>query len=295
MKAQTLGIPIFKLYGENQAWPSTDLMHCESIHQRSSLYQWEIKPHRHADLLQLLYVRRGEAVVEIEGQRIDIREPSIQVTPPLCVHGFQFGANIEGYVLTLAAPLVAQMEAQLDSPLALLATAGSYSVGAEGDFIDTLFSTLHREYESSAPSRDLMLRSLVNVLVVWISRNQQSQQPNNRDDRNNQYLAQYIRLVEQHYTEHPSVEDLAHRVGISSVHLNALCRQFVGHTALQIIHQRLLLEAKRNLTYTNMSISQLSEHLGFNDPAYFSRFFRRLTGLSPNDFRRTDGHPHALP
>ena len=106
MKSTLPGVPLFKLYGENQAWPGTDLLHCESIPARSRLHHWEIKPHRHADLFQLLYVQRGRAVVEVEGRRSEIGEPSIQVIPPLCVHGFQFSENIEGYVLTLGAPLV---------------------------------------------------------------------------------------------------------------------------------------------------------------------------------------------
>jgi AraC family transcriptional activator of pobA len=57
---------------------------------------------------------------------------------------------------------------------------------------------------------------------------------------------------------------------------------------LQVVHQRLLLEAKRNLIYTNMTVNQLAERLGFADPAYFSRFFRRLSGASPKAFRQRD-------
>lgn len=290
MKEAPTAIPVFKLYGENQAWPSTDLLHCESIPQRSSLHHWEIKPHRHADLLQLLYVRRGEAVIEVEGQRSVIREPAIQVTPPMCVHGFQFSADIEGHVLTLAAPLVAEIEAGAPARLSHPGAAGRYPVGEACDYIDMLFATLQREYDGSAPSRDLALRSLVNLLLVWLSRCQQAERSHNRDDRSDQYLARFLRLVEQHYAEHPSVEALAYRVGISSVHLNALCRRMVGQTALQIIHQRLLLEAKRNLIYTNMNVSQLAERLGFGDPAYFSRFFRRLSGVSPQAFRQAGEH-----
>ena len=128
--------------------------------------------------------------------------------------------------------------------------------------------------------------------MVWISRrNQQNTPPDSRDERNRHLLGGFIRLVEQHYREHLTVETFAHRLGLSSVHLNTLCRQLAGQTALQIIHQRLLLEAKRNLIYTNMTISQVSDSLGFSDPTYFSRYFRRLSGLSPNAFRRAGGHP----
>ncbi|MFK0090477.1 helix-turn-helix domain-containing protein [Pseudomonas sp. NPDC090755] len=281
------GVPVFKLYGENQAWPTPDLLHCESIPARSSLHHWEIKPHRHADLFQLLYVRRGQARIEIEGKRSDVREAAIQVIPPMTVHGFQFSADIDGYVLTLGAPLVTQLEAQLGAPLTVLASAGCYPLGRDRRTLQTLIQVLHREYEGSAPARELLLHSLVTSLMVWISRrSQQITPPGNRDERNQQLLARFIKLVEQHYREHLPVEQFAHRLGVSSVHLNSLCRELTGQTALQAIHQRLLLEARRNLIYTNMSISQLSDRLGFSDPTYFSRFFRRLSGQSPNAFRQ---------
>lgn len=291
MKASRSSIPVFKLYGENQAWPTPDLLHCESIPKRSSLHHWEIKPHRHADLYQLLYVQSGQALVEVEGRREDVREATIQVVPPLMVHGFQFSENIEGYVLTLGAPLVAQLESQLGAPLAVLAAAGCYPVGRDRQRLNSLFKTLLEEYEGSASARDLLLHSLVNVLLVWISRRrQQNVIPSNRSERNQQLLGHFIKLVEQHYLEHPTVEALAHRIGLSSVHLNTLCRELAGQTALQIIHQRLMLEAKRNLIYTNISISQLSDNLGFSDPTYFSRFFKRLSGQTPNAFRQGTGH-----
>src|SRR3990167_2421429 len=61
-------IPVFKLYGETGVWPTPDLIHCESIAERSRLHDWEIKPHRHSDLVQLLYVQDGCAELEVEGE-----------------------------------------------------------------------------------------------------------------------------------------------------------------------------------------------------------------------------------
>ena len=74
-------VPVFKLYGETAAWPTPDLIHCESIPERSQLHGWEIKPHRHGDLLQLLYVQAGEAELEIEGQVRQVDRASLQVVP----------------------------------------------------------------------------------------------------------------------------------------------------------------------------------------------------------------------
>ncbi|ACO77657.1 Transcriptional regulator PobR (AraC family) [Azotobacter vinelandii CA] len=279
-------IPVFKLYGERLAWPTPDLLHCESIPQRSSLHRWEIRPHRHADLFQLLYVQAGEALVEVENQHLRLAEAAIQVVPPLCVHGFRFSEDIQGYVLTLAAPLVAHLEELLGHNLGVQGGFACHPVGADRTWLDALFETLFREYRGHEPGRELQLQSLVNLLMVWLGRRERRHAASlGASERSRQYLARFMRLVEQHYREHLSVDEFAHRIGLSGVYLNSLCRRLVGQSALQVIHQRLLLEAKRNLIYTTMTVNELSDALGFNDPAYFSRFFRRLAGQSPKAFR----------
>ena len=287
MKSTLPGIPLFQLYGENQAWPGTDLLHCESIPARSRLHHWEIKPHQHAELFQLLYVQRGQAEVEIEGVRRAISQASIQVVPPLTVHGFRFSADIQGHVLTFGTALVAGLEQQLGAPLGMLAAPACYALGKDRQRLRSLIDTLQQEYQGNAPARATMLQALVTALMVWISRRQQQgQAPRNRDERDRLLLGQYLRLVEAHYREHLSVEDYAARLNVPSLQLNQLCRTLSGQTALQVVHQRLLLEARRNLIYTRMSIGQLSDSLGFTDPTYFARFFKRLTGQTPNGYRR---------
>ncbi|MNG76578.1 HTH-type transcriptional activator RhaR [compost metagenome] len=287
MRSSLPGVPLFQLYGENQAWPGTDLLHCESIPARSRLHHWEIKPHQHAELFQLLYVQRGQAEVEIEGVRSSIREAAIQVVPPLTVHGFRFSADIQGHVLTFGTALVAELEQRLGTPLGVLAAPVCFALGKDRQRLRSLIDTLQEEYQGHAPARAAMLQALVSALMVWICRRQQSGQlPRNRDERDRLLLGQYLRLVEAHYREHLSTAEFAARLNISSLQLNQLCRELSGQTALQVIHQRLLLEARRNLIYTRMSIGQLSDNLGFSDPTYFARFFKRLSGETAKAYRR---------
>ncbi|KJK17536.1 helix-turn-helix domain-containing protein [Pseudomonas sp. 2(2015)] len=283
-------IPVFKLYGEQLQWPTPDLLHCESIPARSRLHDWEIEPHRHADLCQLLFLYAGQAEIEVEGQVRRLEQAAIQVVPALCVHGFRFSSDVDGYVVTLAAPLVNLLHMQLAGAPAALAQAGTYLAGDDRNYLYSLFSALQQEYQRDLPGRDLQLRSLINLMVVWISR--QCLQRHGQGlavARGREYLERFNALVEAQFRQQPSVEALAHEVGISVAHLNIICRELAGQSALQIIHQRLLLEAKRELIYTSLSIKQLADSLGFADPAYFSRFFRRLTGKAPSDFRHQPG------
>ncbi len=287
MKHSTLhNIPVFKLYGEDYHWQTPDLLHCESIPERSRVHDWEIHRHRHADVAQILYVQKGSALLDIEGEHTEINTPSIQVVPPLSVHGFSFSPNVDGFIVTLAAPLIGWLQERIDAFRPVLQHPGCYPVGADKAYLDTLCAALNHEYANHAPSRDLLLHSLASALVVWLSRqDQQREAATERPDRGQVHLKAFSQLVDEHYREHLSISEYASRLGVTAIHLNTLCRRLVGQSALAIVHQRLSLEAKRNLIYTTLTVSQIADLLGFSEPAYFTRFFKRLTGSTPNAFR----------
>ncbi|NBF05213.1 helix-turn-helix domain-containing protein [Pseudomonas sp. Fl5BN2] len=285
-KPALAAIPVFKLYGESLEWPTPDLLHCEPISQRSREHHWEIKPHRHADLCQLLFVRRGQAQLEVEGQRTLLGESAVQVLPPLSVHGFRFSEDIEGYVVTLAAPLVGHLQAQLGAAENTLSKSASYPARGDVEYLNELFAALQNEYQGQQPAREMLMHALVSMIVVWVGRQAlQRSSASQRPQRAREYFNGFIQLVETHYREHVKVEELAHRLGISVSHLNGTCRELAGQPALQIIHERQLLEAKRLLTYTGMTIYEISADLGFSDPTNFTRLFRRRVGISPKVFR----------
>ena len=77
----------------------------------------------------------------------------------------------------------------------------------------------------------------------------------------------------------------AQRLGLTVTHLNRLCREHLSDTALGIVNARILLEAKRCLIFTSLSVKETAAAVGFDDAAYFTRFFRRESGLSPLAFR----------
>lgn len=280
-------IPVFKLYGENSSWWTPDLLHYETIASRSSLHGWEIKPHRHSNLYQLFYVQKGYARLNIEGKESVFNEGVVQWVSPLCVHGFSFSSDVQGCVLTIASSMISNFEKRMKSPLAFNVSALNLEIGRDREYLDFLFDSLRREYMRSEAGRELALESWINILLTWLQRRSLEKKDTTEfRSKGHVSFSRFSNLVEQHYHEQWSVQRYAQELGVSVVRLNTICQQLCQQTALQFIHQRVLLEAKRNLLYTVMSIANISDRLGFSEQAYFSRFFKRLTGTTPNAFRQ---------
>ncbi len=290
MSKASSNIPIFKLYGEAEAWHTPDLIHIEEIAYRSRPNNWLIKPHRHADILQLLYIKHGSAEVLLDGEKRTLESPGLVLIPMMSIHSFQFSDDISGYILSLAAPLLRQLQGVLGTQYTLLdKPLCGPSLGTSASAIDALFTLLNEEYRRTAPGRQIVLESSAASLLVLISRaiSEQIQSKNpQRQDKGSLTYAKFIALIEQHYQQQLGIEEYAAKLNISSARLNALCQRIMGKSALQLIHLRLLEEAKRNLIYTSMNVAEIADLLGFSEPAYFTRFFKRLTDQSPKDFRK---------
>lgn len=98
-------------------------------------------------------------------------------------------------------------------------------------------------------------------------------------------IDRFQHLIDQHFPRRHRVSEYAADVGLTPGHLNALCRWHLGQSAGSLIRQRLVLEAKRMLRYGDMPAFVVARELGFRDPAYFTRFFRREAGTTPRHFR----------
>lgn len=283
-------VPVFKLYGETRHWPTPDLLHCESIAERSRLYDWHIRAHRHADLVHLLHIHEGQVILHLEGTERRLEGPLLIVVPAMAIHGFQFSHNVDGHIISLAKPLASHLMERLASQGGVLDRPAHYPLAnqPEAATIAMLVQQVDSEYRHPAEGRDPLLHALIQALTVQLARRAERRRPlrARRHDIAEEHLQRFQALIDNHFTEQPSIEILAASVGVTSAHLNTLCRRLAGRSALQLLHERLLLEAKRQLTYTNLTISQISDGLSFSEPAYFTRFFKRLTGLSPKAFRQ---------
>lgn len=283
-------VPAFALYGEAGA-PAADMLHVESVQSRSRLHHWEIDAHVHQGLHQVVWLRSGPVEVSLDGERQACSGPLVVAIPPGAVHGFRFAPESDGQVLTLSPRSVVEgdLAAAGDALHTLFARARLLPVPAgEVVRIGGLFDTLAAEFgapgSGGSPVPLWLARALVWRLAQMCLQHDQADGPAARGQQ--ALFTRFLVLLEAHYAEHWAVARYADRLGLTPERLNRLVRAEAGRSALEVIHDRLAREACRRVVYVAAPLSQLAFELGFDDPAYFCRFFKRQTGLSPRAYRQ---------
>lgn len=286
-----VSIPSFALYGES-ASPGQEVLHIEEVESRSRLYHWEIEPHVHHGLYQVLWLWSGAAEVVLDECAESVQGPAAIVVPPGVVHGFRFAPCTDGRVLTFSARLLVEGEflSVGQAFRALFTTPGVLPFVMQDSAalrLNALFRELGAEFTLPG-SGDSPVAGWLARAVVWRlaqARSQIGQAPGGRASRHQALFTRFLLLVEQQFLGHWPLERYASRLGLSTQRLNRLVRAESGRSALALVHERLTREACRRLVYTAAPASSLAGELGFEDPAYFSRFFKRQTGLSPQRYR----------
>lgn len=282
-------IPIYKLYGYGNVWTTPDPLFCETIAAQEKLHNWHVAPHRHADLYQILYLESGEVTVHLDGVAQTLGPAHVVLVPQMVVHEFAFRPGSGGYILTLTYALLRELCGRFAIVLGAHPDPTVLSVGtaaADRHFVLTLHQLAHEYRSLHTPQRGPVLETLLSSLLVWIHRrNRPHENETGKSDPGSRHLAHYARLIEEHYRVQHQVHWYARRIGVTPTHLNSIVQTLTEKSALQLIHDRLLLEARRELIYTPRTINIIADSLGFADPAYFTRFFKRLEGMSPKDFR----------
>ncbi|MDP3738054.1 MAG: helix-turn-helix domain-containing protein [Hyphomonadaceae bacterium] len=276
----------FFLYGEPPKPAGDRFAHLELLDDRSRPANWIIRPHSHRDLHHVFLLQAGHGRAEADGRSVDFRAPCIVAVPAGVVHGFHFQEDSAGRVLTFSDPmlrLIASRFSEVEIPFERALWAGA----CEDAQLDAALDLLELELGWAARGHDFAVEALLSTVLVWVSRvhhhaQQESQAP---IGPRAMLVARYRALVEERFREHPTITESAGALGVTPSVLRNACRSMAGVSPAEILKERLNLEAQRLMRYSNLSVSQIALQLGFDDPAYFSRFFTRMSGQCPRQFR----------
>lgn len=292
MKSQA--IPQFHLFGEAPVEAAFDFIHVETIAARSSRHGWTIAAHNHRYLHQILVIVSGAGVARFEGAEHAFCGPVVIPVPATVVHGFTFDEDVKGFVASFTDDVVrgyrdgdgrgsvrARLENLFAEPLLPLEPGETF------DRIHADIRDLHEELTLARDGYQIALRAHLALLIVEIARARASRARYAEVTLSavDPVIARLRELIEDRFRETRRIGDYAEALAMTVDRLNEHCKRITGVTVSHLVRQRLITEAKRQLMFTDLSASEIAYDLAFADPSHFSRFFRRYTDMTPQEFR----------
>ncbi|MGO4836021.1 helix-turn-helix transcriptional regulator, partial [Rhizobiaceae sp. 2RAB30] len=250
---------------------------------------WSIAHVGRNDCLCFFVVDGSASLIPEHGEPVDITGPAV-VWIPLPTSGVvRMEAGSSGFTFSAAeefvwrtvgdSVLAADMRAMMDQRV----IAGSEDVLPVIEEMWTSFAAIVREVRAQQPGGNAITGFHLGVILLhlWRSRGGSAAHGGGATT-----IQRFRQLVELHFREGLGVEDYARSLNVTRSHLHEACMRLAGQTPLALIHARLIEEARMRLEQTDMSVEQVGYSLGFRDPGYFNRFFRRLTGQTPGAYRK---------
>lgn len=251
-------------------------------------------PHTHPYYVILWYKKEG-GTCTIDFQEFPIQSNSLFFVTPGQVHSFQGTKDSQGYIIKIRPDFSNKITTDNDGIRGLLFKSFTESpfatIPAEHtDKIEEMIRHIQDEQlRSNAENHDEMLQLLVRVLMIQIRRYAQNSGITISEPKHpaNALFTKFQAMVEEEFIQTHQVSEYANKLGVSVKTLGNAVRISTGHTPLTIINERVILEAKRMLRYSDLRVKEVAYKLGFDDPSNFVKFFRHYTGCLPSEFQKT--------
>ena len=265
-----------------------DCLHYEPVAVRGAEMDWTIPAHRHEGLHQFQLLERGGIRGTIDGAQFEAEAPVLLMLAPGSVHAFSYTRDAVGHQVTIPTATLQRLlggsslaESQLGASVVLPRLHGEEAVEWAG-----LFTRIAREFGAQNAGRVHALLACATLLAVqFLRRRGEHFERESSQGARDALVQRFISLVDQHYREHRPLAFYSDALGVTPDHLSRTCRNMRKQSALQLLHERLMLEARRLLAYTALPVAEVAQQLGYEDAAYFSKFFNRNVGNTPSEYR----------
>jgi AraC-like DNA-binding protein/mannose-6-phosphate isomerase-like protein (cupin superfamily) len=252
----------------------------------------ESEPHRHT-YYEIFFFINGGGTHMIDFENIDIHSNGLHFVSPGQVHMVSRGMGSNGYVIMFSREFfyfnTENKNMLLEFPFLDNPTTRNYLNVTEeqSEALLQLVQVMAKEDKAKGAYREDILRAYINIFLLKCKAIYEASGNYHKPNESSaaQLLQNFRLLVEDQFIKCHKVNEYAELLSVTPNHLNEITKKVTGRTASELIQDRLLLEARRLLLHSNLTGKEVAYSLGFNDPSYFSRFFRTNTGLSPEAFR----------
>lgn len=276
-------IPVYKIGEENYS----EYIEVVELQERNSYDA--TKPHKH-DYIELFLFTKGGGIHDIDFKTHEISSNSVHFVFPGQIHKVARELDTYGHVILVAKEYFTHLDYDLYvqffhafylKPTLIMDTDAFEKVLK-------LIDQIKQELLDETPYYKAIVKDYIHVLIKLFLRHQNTITLDDRSvDGDFKTYMDLLLLVEHHYKEHQPISFYSEALEVSSRKLNAICNVYYSNPCSAVINDRIILEAKKILLYSNRSIKDAMFELNFKDPAYFNRFFKSKTGLTPSGFKQS--------
>ena len=246
--------------------------------------------HRH-DFHSILYIDRGQSEQEIDFEEYSIGPNQVAVIPTKSIHWEKKRTPLKGFVIVFKDEFFSLVQKELLNGFLQYAIATRKLVipvpPAGKDNLLRYFQLLYEEQaQGNHQNQIFLLQNLMLALLNKLEALSQQQHLPPSFIKQRSLFQKFISLVEEKYSSQKTLSFYVTHLQTTSRKLNKVLKETIGQTAQDFIIDRVLLEAKRELSFSNKSIKEVAYALGYNNPFYFSRIFKKRVGYSPEEFRQ---------
>ncbi len=249
-------------------------------------------PHRHSFYHVVLFTRGG-GTHTIDFEQFPVEAGQLYFMIPGQVHTWNFDAEVDGYIINCSEGLIQAFlpENEIAAKMPFFRGIAKDGVVQLAEPVLSKVRDVMQRVTEEVRNSDQFSKSLISAylmeLFVTVARVSVALPATAFMQQNYLILYNFRKLVGEHYATKHLPKDYAELLYITPNHLNAVCNELMGKSAGEIIRDRILLEAKRLLINAGTSIAEIAWQLGFADNSYFTKFFKKYSGATPEEFRRT--------
>jgi AraC family transcriptional activator of pobA len=279
--SMTGNVPNYFVYGEPDRPLDVGFMHVETVMERRHVHSGVVAAHQHERMAQITFWTRGSGVYFVEDTRYEFTAPAVSFIPSGTVHGFTVAPDdSDALVVSIANDALAPISALSALPFDKGLMVTDQTDNLVWKKLHAIMERLHDDYRHGISNT---LSALIAVAATDIAN--LSNRETAKASKELQLAQAFRETVDAHYRENWPIDGYLQALSTTPHLLTKACRETFGLSVKAYIDERRLLEAKRLLLFTMRSVEDIGYELGFNDPAYFSRFFRVRIGQPPGEWR----------
>ncbi|OCK59897.1 AraC family transcriptional regulator [Bradyrhizobium sp. LMTR 3] len=249
-------------------------------------------PHRH-DFYQIVWVTRGTGCHIIDSVKYEVRQNSLFFMAPGQIHDFTLSEDTLGHTISFSPEFFAfrvhNRHSLIDIPIYSLENLNNalYLDDMQAESFRQIMDAIIEEYTAEKTGHEDVIWSYLRIFLMKMSRIAVPPAIADLSSRNLLLSRRFKSALEKNFGNINETAEYAKLLKVTERALNEATRQALGLTAAQLIRERIMLEAKRLLLHTDIGVAEIADRLGFEDPAYFSRCFKKHTTRSPIEFRQS--------